>query len=102
MQVEPELSMRAAHAIGERVRHTLVRDFPLLTEAQIHIGNSSDSPLQCGSVEVWKCGRNSEQCSKWSADPSDLHHCSPPLALSEGEEEEEEEEGGPDPVPMRG
>ena len=56
MQVEPELSMRAAHAIGERVRHTLVRDFPLLTEAQIHIGNSSDSPLQCGSVEVWKCG----------------------------------------------
>ena len=43
VQVDSDLSVSAAHAIGERVRHTLIRDFPLLTEAQIHIGNTSGS-----------------------------------------------------------
>ena len=37
-QVEPFLSVSGAHAIGETVRHTLIHKYPLLTEAQIHIG----------------------------------------------------------------
>lgn len=45
VQVDPWLSVSAAHAIGEAVRHQLRKTYQNLTETYVHIGTEMLSTL---------------------------------------------------------